>query len=66
MPSYDFVCNKCGHKFSVFCSISSKENTKCPQCASDRITQRFTALNTCGGKGRSGCLPGKCGSGCSC
>ncbi|AHF06579.1 regulatory protein [Desulfitobacterium metallireducens DSM 15288] len=53
MPSYDMVCQECGHKFSVFCSISQKDQQKCPQCESSKISQRFTAVNIGGGKSNS-------------
>lgn len=50
MPSYDLVCNGCGHKFSVFCSISQKDQQTCPQCGSKEVGQRFTSVNIGGGK----------------
>ena len=49
MPSYDLVCNECGHKFSVFCSISKKDEQVCPECGSEKVSQRFTAVNIGGG-----------------
>ncbi|MDA8229287.1 MAG: zinc ribbon domain-containing protein [Desulfitobacterium hafniense] len=55
MPSYDLVCEKCGHKFSVFCSISQKENQKCPECDSNDISQRFTTVNIGGKSSGSSC-----------
>lgn len=65
MPSYDLVCQECGRKFSVFCSISAKDNQTCPQCGSNKITQRFTSVNVCGVKGAKTCS-GKCSPGCKC
>lgn len=53
MPSYDLVCQECGHKFSVFCSISQKDQQKCPQCESSKVNQRFTTVNIGGGKSNS-------------
>lgn len=50
MPSYDLICQECGHKFSVFCSISQKDQQICPQCKSSNISQRFTAVNIGGSK----------------
>lgn len=50
MPSYDLVCQDCGHKFSVFCSISQRDKQRCPQCESDKISTRFTAVNIGGSK----------------
>jgi putative FmdB family regulatory protein len=50
MPNYDMICQECGHKFSVFCSISQKDQQKCPQCESAKVSQRFTVVNIGGGK----------------
>lgn len=52
MPSYDLRCEECNHSFSVFCSISAKDQQKCPKCGSKKISQRFTSVNI--GSGRSG------------
>lgn len=54
MPSYDMVCQDCGHKFSVFCSISHKDQQICPDCQSPKINQRFTAVNIAGSKRSTG------------
>ncbi|KUO72146.1 MAG: hypothetical protein APF81_26155 [Desulfosporosinus sp. BRH_c37] len=48
MPSYDLVCQACGHKFEVFCSISQKDHQKCPECSSDKIKQLLTTVNVVG------------------
>jgi len=32
MPTYDYQCKDCGHKFEEFQSISAKPLTKCPVC----------------------------------
>ncbi|QHA00991.1 FmdB family zinc ribbon protein [Dehalobacter restrictus] len=66
MPTYDFICEKCGHKFSVFCSVSSRDKQVCPQCANDKISQRFTTVNAYGVKGGKACSSGKCSPGCKC
>lgn len=54
MPSYDLVCQDCGNKFSVFCTISKKDQQLCPQCNSPKVSQRFTAVNIVGGKSSGG------------
>jgi len=33
MPTYDYACEKCGHKFEAFQSITAKPLRKCPECA---------------------------------
>src|SRR3954469_14182651 len=32
MPTYEYVCPKCGHEFEVFQSMNDKPLTKCPKC----------------------------------
>jgi len=38
MPTYEYVCEKCGHQFDLFQSMSAKPLTECPkdQCAQKR------------------------------
>jgi len=38
MPTYDYICEKCGHAFEVFQSMSDKALTACPKdhCAMKR------------------------------
>jgi len=38
MPTYEYVCEKCGHQFEQFQSISAKPLTTCPEtvCAQKR------------------------------
>ena len=40
MPTYDYVCSACGHRFEEFQSMTSKVLKKCPECkkpALDRL-----------------------------
>ncbi|MGH7724506.1 MAG: FmdB family zinc ribbon protein [Candidatus Eiseniibacteriota bacterium] len=32
MPTYDYECSKCGHRFEEFQSMKDKPLTKCPKC----------------------------------
>ena len=32
MPTYDYECDKCKHKFEAFQSMSAKRLKKCPEC----------------------------------
>ena len=45
MPTYDLVCADCGSEFSVFCSISKKDEQRCPECDSPNLKTRFTKVN---------------------
>jgi len=32
MPTYDYECRKCGHRFEFFQSITAEPLKKCPEC----------------------------------
>lgn len=32
MPTYDYVCTKCDHKWESFQSIKAEPERKCPEC----------------------------------
>jgi len=32
MPTYEYECQKCGHEFEVFQSISAEPKKRCPTC----------------------------------
>ncbi|MCE2752431.1 MAG: zinc ribbon domain-containing protein [Pirellula sp.] len=32
MPTYDYECDACGHRFELFQSISADPERKCPAC----------------------------------
>jgi putative FmdB family regulatory protein len=32
MPTYDYLCGACGHRFDKFESIKAKPSTVCPKC----------------------------------
>ena len=32
MPTYDYECDKCKHKFEVFESMTAKHLKRCPEC----------------------------------
>jgi len=35
MPTYDYVCQDCGHEFEAFQSITAKPLTECPSCGGE-------------------------------
>lgn len=37
MPTYDYVCEACGHAFEQFQSISEAELEKCPACKKKKL-----------------------------
>lgn len=36
MPTYEYKCNACGHKFEKFQSITAVPIKRCPQCGKDK------------------------------
>ena len=38
MPTYDYQCNSCNHRFELFQSIKAGAKRKCPKCG--RLTLR--------------------------
>jgi putative FmdB family regulatory protein len=46
MPTYDYLCRKCGRRFSKHMLISEHEKAKvtCPKCGSRRVEQQISAF----------------------
>lgn len=43
MPTYDYECDACQHKFEEFQSISAEPLTKCPKCKKKKLRRLFGA-----------------------
>lgn len=41
MPTYDYLCEGCGHKFEHFQSITSNALKKCPECGKQKLKRLF-------------------------
>ena len=41
MPTYDYVCNACGHALEVFQSINEPVLRKCPRCKKQKLERRI-------------------------
>ena len=37
MPTYDYVCDGCGHDFELFQSIKAEAEKKCPECGKSKL-----------------------------
>lgn len=37
MPTYDYQCNACGHKFELFQQMSDSVKRKCPKCGKPKL-----------------------------
>lgn len=40
MPTYEYECGACGHRFEKFQSMTEKPIRKCPECGKDK-TERI-------------------------
>jgi putative FmdB family regulatory protein len=43
MPTYDYECNACGHKFEEFQSIKAEPIKICPACKKKRVKRLIGA-----------------------
>lgn len=41
MPTYDYECDACGHKFELFQSFSAPLEKKCPECGKLKLRRLF-------------------------
>lgn len=43
MPTYDYTCKQCGHRFEAFQSMKDPLLTTCPQCATESLQRLIGA-----------------------
>ena len=43
MPTYDYVCDACGHELELFQSMSESPKRKCPECGRLKLKRRIGA-----------------------
>lgn len=43
MPTYDYVCDACNHKFELFQSITAEAEKKCPECGKKKLRRLIGA-----------------------
>ena len=41
MPTSDYVCDGCDHKFELYQSITADAEKKCPQCRKNKLRRLF-------------------------
>lgn len=64
MPAYDFRCDACDQRFSLYLRISERDNGICPHCGSRQLKRLLTTFYVAGSSSGAGCTRTSC-SGCS-
>src|SRR5438270_13600303 len=41
MPTYDYICDECGHEFEAYESITAQPRTECPECTRPRLRRKI-------------------------
>jgi putative FmdB family regulatory protein len=41
MPTYDYVCDACDHKFELLQSFKEEKKKKCPECGKSKLRRLF-------------------------
>jgi putative FmdB family regulatory protein len=43
MPTYDYICDACGHEFEAYESIKSESQRTCPACKENKLRRKIGA-----------------------
>ncbi|HEX8343024.1 MAG TPA: zinc ribbon domain-containing protein [Tepidisphaeraceae bacterium] len=43
MPTYEYICEACGHEFEQFQSIKADPITLCPTCGKEQVRRKISA-----------------------
>jgi putative FmdB family regulatory protein len=43
MPTYDYICDGCGHEFEAFESIKAEPQSQCPECRTPKLRRKIGA-----------------------
>lgn len=41
MPTYDYLCDACGHRLEIYQGIKDDALTKCPKCKAKSLKRQF-------------------------
>lgn len=41
MPTYDYLCEACGHELEIFQGIKDEPVKKCPECKKSKLKRQF-------------------------
>jgi putative FmdB family regulatory protein len=43
MPTYDYICDACGHEFEIFEPITATPRADCPECKAIKLRRKIGA-----------------------
>lgn len=58
MPTYEFVCKSCNNRFSLFTTVSGRDQVCCPKCAGNDLQQMYKGVRFAKGGAYSDVGPG--------
>ena len=41
MPTYDYICDQCGHEFEAYEPITAEPRKDCPECHNDTLRRKI-------------------------
>ena len=41
MPTYDYICDECGHEYEIYESITAEPRKDCPKCSRDTLRRKI-------------------------
>ena len=41
MPTYDYICDQCGHEFEAYEPITAEPRKDCPECQKDTLRRKI-------------------------
>ena len=41
MPTYDYICDSCGHEFEAYERITAEPQTECPECKLPKLRRKI-------------------------
>ncbi len=68
MPTYEFICKGCNNRFSLFTTVSGRDQASCPRCGGKDLQQIYKGVRFAKGGVYSDVGPGSIpssGGGCS-
>ena len=45
MPTYDYICDACGHEWELFQKITDDAVKKCPECGKKKAVRQLPGQN---------------------